>query len=281
MRRTAPLWHELRSSPSGIVGMTLVLLFVGLGLFGPALAPLEVGDLAGTAGEAPGGRFLLGTDALGRDILSRVLHGARISLVVAGGAVGLSTAVGLVVGLVSGYRGGRVDLVAQRLVDVVVAFPPLVLLLGAVRVAGPSAWTVVAVIGLVIAPGVARVVRGAVLAERALPYVEASRALGGSDTRIIFRHILPNIVPVVIVVATTLLAAAMLAEASLSFLGLGVPPPNPSWGADVAAARNAFPVNVPQALFPGLAMALAVLGVTLLGDWLRDLLDPRLRSRVR
>lgn len=280
MRTPVPLWRALRRSPSGLAGVTLVLLFVGLGLLGPALAPFEVGDLAGAAGEAPGGRFLLGTDALGRDILSRVLHGARISLVVAGGAVGLGTGVGLLVGLISGYRGGRIDLLAQRLVDVVVAFPPLVLLLVAVRVAGPSAGTVVAVIGLVIAPGVARVVRGAVMVERALPYVEASRALGGSDTRIIFRHILPNIVPVVIVVATTLLAAAMLAEASLSFLGLGVPPPNPAWGADVAAARNAFPVNVPQALFPGLAMALAVLGVTLLGDWLRDLLDPRLRSRV-
>lgn len=281
MRMGPPLLHALRRSPSGIAGVTLVLVFVGLGLLGPALAPFEVDDLAGAAGEAPGGRFLLGTDALGRDILSRVLHGARISLVVAGGAVGLGTAVGLFVGLVSGYRDGRVDLLAQRLVDVVVAFPPLVLLLVAVRVAGPSSGTVVGVIGLVIAPGVARIVRGAVLVERALPYVEASRALGGSDTRIIFRHILPNIVPVVIVVATTLLAASMLAEASLSFLGLGVPPPNPSWGADVAAARNAFPVNVPQALFPGLAMALAVLGVTLLGDWLRDLLDPRLRSRVR
>jgi peptide/nickel transport system permease protein len=277
----APIWRALRRSPSGIAGVTLVLLFVGLGLVGPALAPFEVDDLAGAAGQAPGARFLLGTDALGRDILSRVLHGARISLGVAGGAVGLGTAVGLLVGLVSGYRGGRVDLLAQRVVDVVVAVPPLVLLLVAVRVSGPSAGTVVAVIGLVIAPGVARIVRGAVLVERALPYVEASRALGGSDTRIIFRHILPNIVPVVIVVATTLLAAAMLAEASLSFLGLGVPPPNPSWGADVAAARNAFPVNVSQALFPGLAMALAVLGVTLLGDWLRDLLDPRLRSRVR
>ncbi|PKN82205.1 MAG: glutathione ABC transporter permease GsiD [Chloroflexi bacterium HGW-Chloroflexi-9] len=280
MRTPAPLWRSLRRSPSGIAGVTLVLLFVSLGLLGPALAPFEVDDLAGIPGQAPGTRFLLGTDALGRDILSRVLYGARISLVVAGGAVGLGTAVGLLVGLVSGYRSGRVDLLVQRLVDVVLAFPPLVLLLVAVRVAGPSAGTVVAVIGLVIAPGVARVVRGAVLVERALPYVEASRALGGSDTRIIFRHILPNIVPVVVVVATTLLAAAMLAEASLSFLGLGVPPPNPSWGADVAAARNAFPVNVPQALFPGLAMALAVLGVTLLGDWLRDLLDPRLRSRV-
>ncbi|MDP2327254.1 MAG: ABC transporter permease [Dehalococcoidia bacterium] len=281
MRTPAPLWRSLRRSPSGIAGVTLMLLFVGVGLLGPVLAPFEVDDLAGIPGQAPGARFLLGTDALGRDILSRVLHGARISLVVAGGAVGLGTAVGLLVGLVSGYRGGRVDLLAQRLVDVVTAFPPLVLLLVAVRVAGPSAGTVVAVIGLVIAPGVARVVRGAVLVERALPYVEASRALGGSDARIIFRHILPNIVPVVIVVATTLLAAAMLAEASLSFLGLGVPPPNPSWGADVAAARNVFPVNVSQALFPGLAMALAVLGVTLLGDWLRDLLDPRLRSRVR
>ncbi|MDO9445024.1 MAG: ABC transporter permease, partial [Dehalococcoidia bacterium] len=147
MRTPVPLWRALRRSPSGLAGVTLVLLFVGLGLLGPALAPFEVGDLAGAAGEAPGGRFLLGTDALGRDILSRVLHGARISLVVAGGAVGLGTGVGLLVGLISGYRGGRIDLLAQRLVDVVVAFPPLVLLLVAVRVAGPSAGTVVAVIG--------------------------------------------------------------------------------------------------------------------------------------
>ncbi len=271
---------RLRGSPSTLVGGAIVLFFVVLALLAPWIAPHEVGARAGAPGQGPGGAYWLGTDALGRDIFSRVLHGSRISLGVAGIAVALGGVAGLAVGLVSGVRGGRVDLLLQRAVDLVLAFPPLVLLIVAARLAGPSQVNVALVIAVVVAPGVARVVRGAVLVEREQPYIEAARALGAGDARIVLQHLLPNIAPLVVVVTTTLLASAMLAEASLSFLGLGVPPPNPSWGADVAAARSAFPVNVGQAVFPGAAMALAVLGVTLLGDGLRDALDPRLRGRA-
>lgn len=271
---------SLRRSPSAVAGGAIVLAFALLAVLAPWLAPFEAGTRAGEAGLGPGTAHWLGTDALGRDIFSRVIFGARISLGVAGAAVGLGGVAGMVIGLVSGVRGGRVDLLLQRAVDLVLAFPPLVLLIVAARLAGPSQAHVALVIAVVVAPGVARVVRGAVLVEREQPYIEASRALGAGDARIVWHHLLPNIGPLVLAVTTTLLASAMLAEASLSFLGLGVPPPNPSWGADVAASRAGFPVNVGQAVFPGAAMALAVLGVTLLGDGLRDALDPRMRGRL-
>jgi peptide/nickel transport system permease protein len=171
-----------------------------------------------------------------------------------------------------------VDTVVQRIVDTMIAFPQLILLLIIVRLLGPSVRNVILVIAIGIMPGIARVIRGATLSEKTNQYVEAARAIGAGDLRIIVRHIVPNVAPLAIVAATTLLGTAILAEASLSFLGLGVPPPNPSWGADISAARTSFPINIPAALFPGLAISLTVLGFNLLGDTLRDVLDPRLRG---
>jgi peptide/nickel transport system permease protein len=187
--------------------------------------------------------------------------------------------IGMVIGIVSGYAGGTLDSIVQRCVDTAIAFPQIILLLMVIRVLGPSLFNVILVVAIGIIPGVARVVRGAVLSERRNQYVEAAQAVGASHARIVARHLAPNVLPLGIVVATTLLGTAILAEASLSFLGLGVPPPNPSWGADVSAARTSFPINIWAALFPGLAISLTVLGFNLFGDTLRDVLDPRLRGR--
>ena len=177
------------------------------------------------------------------------------------------------------YKGGIVDAIVQRVVDTAIAFPQLLFLLVVVRLLGPSMRNVIIVIAVLIVPSVSRIVRGATLSEKSNLYIEAARATGASDTRILFRHIVPNVMPVAIVVATTLLGGAILAEASLSFLGLGIPPPNPSWGADISVARNSFPINVSAALFPGLAISLTVLGFNLMGDAFRDIFDPRLRGR--
>jgi peptide/nickel transport system permease protein len=268
-----------RRYPLGVLGGVIVLSLVVVGAFAPLIAPHDVNDigvappLSGISRQTP-----FGTDNLGRDMLSRVIWGARVSLAVGFIAVIGGTVVGAVIGLVSGYMGGPVDSAVQRLLDSLQAFPALVLLLIIIRLLGPSLENVVLVIGLGIIPGVIRIVRGAVLSEKNNAYVEAARAVGATPLRIMFVHIAPNIAALTIVIMTTLLGTAVLAEAALSFLGLGVPPPNPSWGADINAARTNLPVHIPWALFPGLAISLTVLGFNLLGDALRDALDPRLRG---
>jgi len=268
-----------RRYPLGVLGGVIVLSLVVVGAFAPLIAPHDVNDigvappLSGISRQTP-----FGTDNLGRDMLSRVIWGARVSLAVGFIAVIGGTVVGAVIGLVSGYMGGPVDSAVQRLLDSLQAFPALVLLLIIIRLLGPSLENVVLVIGLGIIPGVIRIVRGAVLSEKNNAYVEAARAVGATPLRIMFVHIAPNIAALAIVIMTTLLGTAVLAEAALSFLGLGVPPPNPSWGADINAARTNLPVHIPWALFPGLAISLTVLGFNLLGDALRDALDPRLRG---
>jgi len=213
-------------------------------------------------------------------MFSRVVFGARISLAVGLFSVGGGTAIALVLGVISGYMGGVIDSLIQRLVDTALAFPVLLLLLLLAQVLGPSFQTVVLAVGIAIIFPVTRVVRSAVLSERNNQYVEAARALGATTPRILFVHIAPNVAALAIVVGTTLLGTAILAEASLSFLGLGIPVPNPSWGSDVSAARNHFPVDIWWAFFPGAAISLTVLGFNLLGDSLRDILDPRLRGRL-
>ncbi len=271
-------WRTVRRTPLGALGLLLILVLVFIGVFAPLIAPYEVNEFAGLPNEAPNGTFWFGTDKFGQDLFSRVVFGARISLQVSFLSVIGGTAVGLLVGSFSGYKGGWFDTVIQRAVDTLIAFPALILLLMIVRLMEPSLRNVIITIAIVIIPGVARVVRGAALAERNNQYIEAATALGATDGRILLRHIIPNMLPLAIVISTTLLGTAILAEASLSFLGLGIPPPNPSWGADINAARNSFPINIAQAFFPGLAITLTVLGFNLLGDGLRDVLDPRLRG---
>lgn len=267
-----------RSNPLGAIGALIILLMVVVGLFAPLIAPHGVNDFVGVANQGPSAAHPFGVDKFGRDILSRVIHGARISIVVGLLAVSLGTVLGMAVGLFSGFKGGVVDTVVQRLVDVAIAFPQLILLLIVVRLLGPSLLNVVLAIAFGIIPSVARIARGATLAEKNNLYIEAARSMGASDLRLLFRHLVPNILPLAIVIATTLLGTAILAEAALSFLGLGIPPPNPSWGADISYARTSFPYNTWTAFFPGAAISLSVLGFNLLGDALRDILDPRLRG---
>jgi peptide/nickel transport system permease protein len=260
-----------------LTGFAIVAFLVAAALLAPLLAPYEANERAGPLNLGPGATHWFGTDRLGQDMFSRVLFGARVSLTAALPSVAVAAGVGLLLGAYSGYRGGRIDTAIQRLVDTLIAFPILVLLLVMARLLGPSLWTVIAAIAIAIAPIVARVARGAALSIRNEQYVDAARALGASDMRILARYVLPNVAPVTVALATALVGAAIVAEASLSFLGLGVPPPSASWGRDISSARAAFPVNAWAALFPGLAMTLAVLAFHLLGDGLRDFLDPRTR----
>jgi peptide/nickel transport system permease protein len=268
-------------NPLGLAGLLLVLTLVVVGSLAPFIAPHGQNEMTFVPFQGPTWGHPFGTDSFGRDILSRVIFGARISLAVGFISVVGGTTAGTIIGMVSGYFGGWVDNLIQRVADTVMSFPGLILLLIMISVLGPSIRNVVIVIGIGIIPGVSRVVRGAVLAEKQNQYVEAAQAMGASSFRVLFRHLMPNVMPLAIVIATTLLGGAILAEASLSFLGLGVPPPNPSWGADVSLARNTFPIHVWWAFFPGLAIALTVLGFNFLGDALRDILDPRLRGTTR
>ena len=276
------LWNLLRQNPLGAFGLLIVVILGVVAIFAPLIAPYDVGELQTSAQVKadPSMSNLFGTDHLGRDMFSRVVFGARISLMVGFLAVGGGTSIALVLGIVSGYAGGAIDNVIQRAVDTVIAFPGLLLLLILSQVLGPSVQTVIIAVGIFIIFPVTRVVRGAVLSERNNQYVEAARALGASTPRILFQHIAPNIVALAIIIGTTLLGAAILAEASLSFLGLGIPVPNPSWGTDVAQARNHLPLHIWWAFFPGLAITLTVLAFNLLGDSLRDIFDPRLRGRL-
>lgn len=279
--RTGPVLAVLRTfraNPLGAVGAGIILLMVLIAIFAPLLARYEINAYAGMPGQGPSGHNWFGTDRFGQDIYSRVVYGARISFQVGVLSVTLGVMVGLIVGSASGYFGGWIDTVVQRVVDATIAFPQLILLLIVVRTLGPSMRNVIIVIAIAIIPSTTRIIRGAALAEKNQLYVEAARASGATDLRIVFRHVIPNVVPVAIVVATTLLGGAILAESSLSFLGLGIPPPNPSWGVDISTSRASFPLNLWAALFPGIAISLTVLGFNFLGDTLRDVLDPRLRG---
>ena len=276
------IWNLTRQNPLGVFGLVVVIGLATVAVFAPLIAPYDVGTLQ-TSSEVKAGPSwsnLFGTDHLGRDMFSRVVFGTRISLIVGFLAVGGGTSIALVLGIVSGYAGGAIDNVIQRAVDTAIAFPGLLLLLILAQVLGPSVQTVVLAVGIFIIFPVTRVVRGAVLSERNNQYVEAARAIGASTPRILFQHIAPNIVALAIIIATTLLGTAILAEASLSFLGLGIPVPNPSWGTDVSEARNHLPLHIWWAFFPGAAITLTVLAFNLLGDSLRDVFDPRLRGRL-
>ncbi len=231
--------------------------------------------------KAPGAEHLLGTDRLGRDVFSRILYGGRVALVVGAVAVAIGAGAGITLGLLSGYQAGRLDAVLMRGVDGLMAFPALLLAILLVAALGPGHIQAMTAIGIVLIPTFARLARAQALAARKLEYVRAARALGATDFRIIFRHILPNIAGPLLIQGTVAFSGAVLAEASLSYLGLGTQPPTPSWGGMLQEARDVLFVGPWMAIWPGVAIALAVLGWNLLGDGLRDLLDPRLRGLVR
>jgi peptide/nickel transport system permease protein len=271
------------TKPLGTLGGTLTLLLVLTALFAPALAPYDPLQIqAADRLQPPSPRYPLGTDDFGRDILSRVIYGARISMLIGSGAVAISVLLATIIGVTSGYYGGRLDAILQRGVDALMAFPWLVVLLTIMAVLGQGLENVILALGVGGAAGNARLVRSAVLAIKESQYVEAARALGCRDSQIILRHILPNIAAPIMVVATLGLGVAVLAESSLSFLGFGVPPPTPSWGGMLSGSGRTYMLKAPwMAIFPGLAISLAVFGFNMLGDALRDVLDPKLRGGMQ
>jgi peptide/nickel transport system permease protein len=259
------------------VGLVIVLVAVLAALVGPALSPYNPAaqELARRL-EPPTLSHPFGLDELGRDILARLLAGARISLLVGLAVVSVSSVVGMLVGSIAGYFGGRVDDVISRVVDVLMAFPGILLAIALVAVLGPSLTNVVLALSVIGWVGYARLVRGQALRARELDFVQAARALGAGSPRVVLRHVLPTAFPAVVVQATLGMAGAIIAEASLSFLGLGVQPPTPSWGTMLDAGR-AHLFDAPHlTIFPGLAIALLVLGFNFLGDGLRDRVDPKL-----
>ncbi len=280
-RWAAGLWRFVRKKPLGAAGGFLVAVLVLTAALAEVLAthdPITT-DSAHTLAP-PGTDFWLGTDNLGRDLYSRVVHGSRISLVVGLASTLLGAVVGGLGGLLTGYIGGKVDLVGQRFMDVMQGLPILVLALVMTAALGPSLTNVIIAISVPIVPRAGRVIRASVLAIREFPYIESARALGAGHVRIAFRHILPNTIGPFIVLITAQLGGAILVEAALSFLGLGIPEPYPSWGRMLSIAAAEYAQMAPWlVIWPGLAISLAVFGTNLLGDALRDTLDPRLRGR--
>jgi peptide/nickel transport system permease protein len=275
------VWWFIRRKPLGAFGAGIVLLLLFTAAFAPVLAPYsyEQGDAARRL-KPPSLEHPLGTDANGRDMLSRVIWGARVSVTVGFGSVFIAMSLATLIGTVSGYFGGRLDTLVQRLVDIWMAFPALVLLISLLSVLGPGLWNVVITLGVLLAAGASRVVRGAALSVRNNLYIEAARCVGCTDGRILLFYVLPNVFPVVIVLATVQLGGAILAESTISFLGYGVPPPHPAWGAMLGGIGRAYMHQAPWlVLWPGLAISFTVFGFNMLGDALRDVLDPRLRGR--
>jgi peptide/nickel transport system permease protein len=279
--RGQALWGVIKRKPLGMASAALIVLLVFTAIFAKVLAPY---DPLSTRPEIrlapPSWEHPFGTDDIGRDVLSRVIYGSRISLWVGLLAVGIGTLAGTIIGLVSGYWEGWLDLGLQRVMDALMAIPGLILALAIVSVLTPSTTNAMLAIAVVIIPGNSRIVRGAVLSAKQNPYVEAAQALGCGHLRIIASHILPNVTAPILIIASIWLGNAILIEASLSFLGLGTQPPTPSWGLMLSSTGRAFMEQAPWlAIFPGLAISLAVLGFNLFGDTLRDAWDPKLRRR--
>jgi ABC-type dipeptide/oligopeptide/nickel transport system permease subunit len=266
-------------SAKALIGFVLVLFVVAVAFLAPLFIPAERATqmVMSARLQPPSFDFILGTDQLGRDLFARVMLGAQTSLTIAVSAVAISIVLGLPLGLISGYFGGRIDNILMRIIDALLSFPALLLALTISAVLGPNVQNTIIAIGIAFTPFLARIVRGEALRVSQLPYVEAARAAGTRDGAMILRHILPNIMPALIVQSTISLAFAVLAEAALSFLGLGTQPPQASWGLMIQASRQFLDIAPWTALVPGAALAITILGLNLLGDVLRDILDPRVR----
>lgn len=262
----------------GLIGGGLIALLVLMAVAAPLLTPYDPIDQIARPFQAPGGAHLLGTDRFGRDIWSRLVFGSRTSLQVGVISVSIALLIGGSVGLISGFYGGWFDSIAQRLIDIMLAFPGLILIIAIASVLGPSLQNAMFAIGITASPSFARLVRGSTLTIKQRQYVEAAQAIGAGAPRIMLYGILPNIAAPVIVQTTLAFSGAILAEASLSFLGLGTQPPHPAWGTMLGEGRQFMSLAPWVAFYPGLAIALSVLGFNLLGDALRDTLDPSLRS---
>lgn len=274
-----PLLRRLRKNRLALFGLAVLMLLLLSAAFAPVLAPYPPLEMKLQERlQGPSLRHLFGTDDFGRDVFSRVMHGAQISMQVGLVSVSIGLFAGVYLGLTAGFLGGRVDALIMRLMDVLLAFPAILLAIAIMAILGPSTVNVMIAIGIVSIPIFARIVRGSVLAVKELEYVEAAHATGLNDGQIIWRHVLPNAMDAVIVQASLSLANAILAEAALSFLGLGTQPPQPSWGSMLSFGRE-FITDAPWlTIFPGMAIFVTVFALNLLGDGLRDALDPRLKE---
>ncbi|MET0351378.1 MAG: ABC transporter permease, partial [Rhizobacter sp.] len=272
--------RKFREKPLGAAGGVLFLVFLFCGIFADVLAPHDFNEINPIERlKSPSWEFPFGTDNLGRDVLSRCLYGAQLSVIISLSAATLATLVSLLIGVVSGYLGGKVDMLVQRFVDAWMSFPDLVILIVVVSVMGPSMTTVILTLGLLLGIGGSRIVRSAVVSVRENMYVHAAQSIGASTPRILWKHIVPNVLPPVIVLFTTRIGAVILAESGLAFLGLGVPPPAPTWGGMLTGTGRQFMFQGPWlALAPGLCLTLVVYATNVFGDALRDLLDPRMRG---
>jgi peptide/nickel transport system permease protein len=269
----------VRRYPLGAVGALIMLAFVGVAVFADVIAtydPLSTNARASLA--PPGEKHALGADFMGRDVLARIIYGARISLAVGIGATTLGCLIGMAIGLLSGYFGGWIDLIVQRLMDIMQSLPLLVMALVMAASLGPSLTNTIIAIAIPLVPTVARTIRSNTLSLREMPFVEAARAVGMSETRIAVQHVLPNTLAPLIVLATAQLGSAILVESALAFLGLGVPEPHPSWGRMLSESAAEYVRTAPWlVIFPGVAISAVVFGTNLLGDAVRDMLDPRQR----
>ncbi|TAI66299.1 ABC transporter permease [Bradyrhizobium sp. Leo170] len=274
------LGRLFREKPFGAAAGIIFLLFVFAGLFADVLAPYGFNEINPIQRlKPPSWAHLFGTDNLGRDLFSRCLYGARLSVIIGFSAAFLATVISVLIGALTGYLGGRFDMITQRFVDAYMSFPELVILIAVVSVVGPGMPQIIGVLSLAFGIAGSRIIRGAVVSVREHMYVHASQSIGASTSRILWRHILPNIMPPIIVLFTTRVGAVILVESGLSFLGLGVPPPAPTWGGLLSGSGRTYMFQGPWlALAPGLCLTIVVYATNVFGDALRDLLDPRMRG---
>jgi len=269
-----------REKPLGAAGAVICLIFLFCGIFADVLAPYGMNEIKlSNRLKPPSWDHPFGTDNLGRDMLSRNLYGAQISVIIGLSAATLATFISVLLGIVTGYLGGKFDLIVQRVVDAWMSFPDLIILIVVVAVLGPGTWQIIGVLGLLLGIGGSRIIRSAVVSVRENMYVHAAQSIGASTGRILWRHILPNVLPPVIVLFTSRVGTVILAESALSFLGLGVPPPTPTWGGMLSGSGRTFMFQGPWlVLFPGLCLTLVVYAINVYGDALRDIFDPRMRG---
>jgi peptide/nickel transport system permease protein len=269
-----------KEKPFGAAAGLVFLLFLFCGLFAPLLAPYGFNEISPiTRLKPPSWTHLFGTDNLGRDLFSRCLYGARLSVIIGLSAASIATVISVTIGLLAGYLGGRFDMITQRFVDAYMSFPELVILIAVVSVVGPGMFQIIGILSLVLGIAGSRIIRSAVVSARENMYVHAAQSIGASTWRIMWHHILPNIMPPIIVLFTTRVGAVILAESGLSFLGLGIPPPLPTWGGLLSGSGRTYMFQGPWlALAPGLCLTIVVYATNVFGDALRDLLDPRMRG---
>jgi peptide/nickel transport system permease protein len=279
-RAAAAAWRFCRRKPLGAVGALIILALLTMALFAEWIAPYPYDHQIPDARlKPPGPTFILGTDNVNRDIFSRIVHGARVTVTVSFATVCLGNLLAAAVGVTSGYFRGRYDIVVQRIVDAWQSFPFLIIILSLLAVLGPGMLNVILSLSILVAAAASRVIRGATLAVVENQYVEAARAIGCGHLRIVARHVLPNVLATIVVLATIGLGGIILAESALSFLGFGVPPPHPSWGGMLAGSGRTYMYIAPwMAIWPGVAISLVVFAFNMFGDALRDVLDPRLRG---